>query len=390
MPVRCYCKDYACNGKLVSWQTKSNHQRADLRSQTASHQNSHKLAGPAIAPPIAGPSSASPVLPGRLHHTPAPLLPPSDFPEYVNTSNILLEQPTIDKDIYSGVGSEVLGLQTQAYTYHSLFDPNPGRSLACLTQEQDDLGFYDDQEELHEEDHTGPLVSDANEDTPDPFVVERDGFDRQRIPTAQQLPGYLLAIHATIAWLHLQFNLPRVACNAVLAIMAYLITFLVPGITPPFRTLQSATRALGVDPSIELLAVCPTCRDVFPSANSKHMQDMCTACNTPLFLADRTKRNNPRAIKTPIVKYPYLALSDQIASILQVPGVEALLDEWRKKPRKMGEYTDIFDGNICRNRLRAPNGSLFFSNLPHEKNGPHGELRIGVNLGLDWYVFCPF
>jgi hypothetical protein len=76
----------------------------------ASHQNSRKLAGPAIAPPIAGPSSASPVLPGRLHHTPAPLLPPSDFPEYVNTSNILLEQPTIDKDIYSGVGSEVLGL----------------------------------------------------------------------------------------------------------------------------------------------------------------------------------------------------------------------------------------------------------------------------------------
>jgi hypothetical protein len=119
------------------------------------------------------------VLPRHLHHTPAPLLPPSDFSEYVNTSNILLKQPTIDKDIYSGVGSEVLGLQTQAYMYHSLFDPNLGRSLACLTQEQDDLGFYDDQEELHEEDHTSPLISDANEDTPNPFVVECNGFDRQ-------------------------------------------------------------------------------------------------------------------------------------------------------------------------------------------------------------------
>jgi len=207
---------------------------------------------------------------------------------------------------------------------------------------------------------------------------------------AQQLPGYLLTIHVTIAWLHLQFNLPRVACNAVLTIMAYLIMFLVPGITPPFHMLQLATHALGVDPSFELLAVCPMCQDVFPSANSKHMQDMCTACNTPLFLADCTKRNNPRAIKMPIVKYLYLALSDQIASILQIPGIEALLDKWCKKPHKMGEYTDIFDGNICRNRLRAPNGSLFFSNLLHEKNGPHGKLRIGVNLGLDWYVFCPF
>lgn len=25
-------------------------------------------------------------------------------------------------------------------------------------------------------------------------------------------------------------------------------------------------------------------------------------------------------------------------------------------------------------------------NLPHEKNGPDGELHIGVNLGIDWYV----
>jgi hypothetical protein len=322
---------------------------------------------------------------------PAPLPPPSDFPEYVNTSNTLLGQPMIDKDIISGIGTDVLALQTQVYAYDPLFDPDPGQSVACLTQEhQDDLGCYDDQEEPYEEDSAGPLVSDANEDTPDPFAVERDGSDRQRLPTAQQLPGYLLVIHATVAWLHLQFNLPRIACNAVLAIITALITFLVPDITPPFRTLQLATRTLGDDPPIELLAVCPTCRDVFPSANSKHMQGTCTACNTPLFLADHTKRNNPRAVKMPIVKYPYLALSDQIASILRVPGIEASLDEWRKKPRKMGEYIDIFDGNICRNRLRAPDGSLFFSNLPHENHGPHGELRIGVNLGLDWYVCRTF
>ena len=91
----------------------------------------------------------------------------------------------------------------------------------------------------------------------------------------------------------------------------------------------------------------------------------------------------------PIVKYLYLPLSEQIASILQVPGVEALLDEWRKKPRKTGDYIDIFDGDVCHNKLQALDGSLFFSNLPHEKNRPRGKLRIGVNLGLDWYVFRP-
>ncbi len=44
---------------------------------------------------------------------------------------------------------------------------------------------------------------------------------------------------------------------------------------------------------------------------------------------------------------------------------------------------------MCHLKLRAPNGTLFFSNLPYEKNGPGGELRIGVNLGVDWYMYYP-
>jgi hypothetical protein len=106
----------------------------------------------------------------------------------------------------------------------------------------------------------------------------------------------------------------------------------------------------------------------------------------PIFSSDQTKRGNRRGNKTPLIKYPYLSLSDQLTSILTVPGVEGLLDEWRTKPRKEGEYRDIFDGEMCRLKLKAPDGGLFFSNLPHEIIGPRGELRIGVNLGVDWYV----
>ncbi len=109
----------------------------------ASHQNLGKLAGPPIAP-IAGPSSASPVLPGHLHHVLVPLLPPSDFPEYVNTSNTLIKQLAIDKDITSGIGSEVFALQTQAHAHCPFFDPDPGQSVACFTQgHQDEYGCYD-------------------------------------------------------------------------------------------------------------------------------------------------------------------------------------------------------------------------------------------------------
>jgi hypothetical protein len=56
----------------------------------------------------------------------------------------------------------------------------------------------------------------------------------------------------------------------------------------------------------------------------------------------------------------------------------------------MGEYKDIFDGNICHSRLRALDGSLFFLNLPHKKNRPYGKLRIGINLGLNWYICQAF
>jgi hypothetical protein len=133
MSLPCYCKKYACNGKLVSPQTRINHQQADLRNQTASYQNLHKFAGPPTIPPITGPSSASPMLPGHLHHVPAPLPPPSYFPKYINMLNSLLKQLMIDKDISSSVGSKAFALQTQMHAYHICFDPNPGQPVPCLT-----------------------------------------------------------------------------------------------------------------------------------------------------------------------------------------------------------------------------------------------------------------
>jgi hypothetical protein len=236
--------------------------------------------------------------------------------------------------------------------------------------------------------YAGPFHSEPSEDEPDPFVVESND-PMLSASGIQREPDHLLVIYAIVAWLHMQFSLPRVACNALLAFLARLLTFLIPGAQVPFVTLQSATRTLGIDPRIQLLSVCPNCRDVFPSASSKYMLDECAACKTPLFLSDQTKRGNSRAIKTPRIKYPYLPLSEQITALMKIPGIEALLDQWRTKPRSPGEYGDIFDGSMCRLKLKAPDGTLFFSNLPHEKNGPGGELRIGVNMGVDWYVYYP-
>jgi hypothetical protein len=135
----------------------------------------------------------------------------------------------------------------------------------CLPDEyQDPLGCHEDDQDLDAPDYDNEdlgvrsqaLLSD-NEDDPDPFVVEHE--QRQNGSSPRGIPGYLLIIYATVSWLHLQFSLPRVACNVMLAIITHLLTFLDPDITLLFITLVSATRSLGVDSYIELLAVCPTC-----------------------------------------------------------------------------------------------------------------------------------
>ena len=104
----------------------------------------------------------------------------------------------------------------------------------------------------------------------------------------------------------------------------------------PLITLKSATCVLGVDSLIQLLAVCLKCREVYPSLESGYLKETCTICNAQLFLPDHTQQGNQCTLKTLVIKYLYLPLSDQIGSILKIPGVERVLDDWHAKPRIPG------------------------------------------------------
>ena len=170
----------------------------------------------------------------------------------------------------------------------------------------------------------------------------------------------------------------------LLTIFVCILTSIALSITTPLVILQSSNSILGIDKDIILLLVCSTCLNVFPPAGLIHTQDTCFTCNINLFLSAETKHGNIQTIKSPVVEFPYLPLSEQIKSILKVPGIEALLDKWHLKDQTLGKYTDIFDGKICHTILKGSNGKLFFSNLLSEKHGPQGELYIGVNLGVDW------
>ena len=145
-----------------------------------------------------------------------------------------------------------------------------------LTEEdQEDVacqGTYDDQPDFPDEDalpgdedgddlevnvDTIPLPLEPTEADTDPFLVDR--HPTRSITDVLAIPDHLIIIYAMVSWLHMQFHLPRIACNAVLVIFACLIKVLDPQLPSPFITLQSITRTLAVDPQIELLPVCPNC-----------------------------------------------------------------------------------------------------------------------------------
>jgi hypothetical protein len=134
-----------------------------------------------------------------------------------------------------------------------LYEDGP-EDLLDLHKDQVDNSGHEDNISTY----AGPFHSEPNEDEPDPFVVESDN-SMPPMSGIQREPDHLLVIYAIVAWLHMQFSLPRVACNALLAFLARLLTFFIPGTQLPFITLHSTTHTLGIDPRIHLLAVCPNC-----------------------------------------------------------------------------------------------------------------------------------
>ena len=233
-----------------------------------------------------------------------------------------------------------------------------------------------------EEPQCPPHVHDEN--NPDPFAPAESGLMGPDVFNFKSQPVHLQAIYAVVTWLRLQFHLPRIACHALLAILGCILFFLNPNFETPLVTLTSANRVLSLDIPIHTLPVCPGCREVYPTSDDT--PDQCTTCGSPLWKSKLTSRGKTRKERIPLLRYPYLSISEQLPSILMMDGVEDLMDQWRTKTRNHGVYSDIFDGKICKN-LRAHDKTLFFSNQITERKGPNGELRLGVTLGADWYAF---
>lgn len=220
------------------------------------------------------------------------------------------------------------------------------------------------------------------ENTPDPFL-DHDPPTMAAPVTGEEVhpvPAVFM-VYLLVSWLHLQFHLPFRACNAILLVFAQVVRSVgvALGGPAPLSTLTSAMSKLELEPSFTVLPVCPNCFEVYPVGSP----GICTLCNT--FIYKPQAANATRATKVPLLRFPFKSLESQLRGVLAVPGVEPELDKWRTAPRPAEKYTDIFDGDICKN-LKAHDGHKFFQNDLGDEHGPGGELRIGVTLGVDWCV----
>jgi hypothetical protein len=277
---------------------------------------------------------------GPSFHTPEALL---DAVHYYSSSNVLSRagaQPltsyvthTPPKDPESHKLEKELEKAAECFTRDTDNHDNLNNLEIPPKNQQDfdivlDNDHWQVEEQQPDDEALVPLVNDLSDSIPNPFYPDPTLFHNWSPFTSNtMLPLYLVVVYVTVTWLDLQWHLPRAACNALLSIFTFLLIILLPQLKAPFLTLQSATNTLQLDPPVFLLPVCPQCLDVFPAAGSLHTQDSCLTCSINLFLPDKTKRGKNWANKILCFKYPYLSLSQQIQSLLAIPGLENALDE---------------------------------------------------------------
>ena len=220
------------------------------------------------------------------------------------------------------------------------------------------------------------------EGTSDPFQQTKAWKDTAPLEDVHEV-AFIRILYLLVTWLHSQFHVPFRAIAAILGVVNYILIS-AGAITPTTwtpATFHTVLHHMGLEPDFDVLPCCPTCLEVYPASLST--PDKCIVCKTDLYVDTKTRKGKQRKQRIPRLQFPYLSISQQLPMLLSVPGMESMLDSWRKRPRTAGSYSDMFDGQVARDILGI-DGSPFFRNLAVDENGPNGELRIGVAMGVDW------
>jgi hypothetical protein len=233
-----------------------------------------------------------------------------------------------------------------------------------------------------------------NENSPDPFYMPATSMLPPSItPANTYTPWYIL--YMLVVWLHAQCKLAFLACDAVMVVITHIVLAdranhddagvgFEDDRQAPYATLKTILNNMGVEPNFQVLPVCPQCSEPHPAGRSH--TSTCNRCEAPLFKPLKTngrRTGSAEPNSRPLVQYPSMSIKSQIQAILETPGMEDELEQWRYATQTSGEYHDMFDGRIARN-IKACDERPFFENpLPAAIST---ELQIGLVLGFNWYV----
>ncbi|CAD6976735.1 unnamed protein product [Tilletia controversa] len=166
------------------------------------------------------------------------------------------------------------------------------------------------------------------------------------------------AFMTLVAALSSFFGLGRQAAGLLLVFFATVISPLLatPGSTPP-RQLATVRKQLGLVPHLVHYVVCPACERLSLVADAS---EECQACGEILY---------ERAGK-PVILFVYQTLTSWLSWLLQQPGIEAALQEWRDEPPST-TMRDVYDG-----RHGSPSAT---STVGHSPTTPSPFLRRSVS-----------
>jgi hypothetical protein len=427
----CYCKYNQCSGANVPARTQRDHAKRDrvaaLRASLGHRTPSNRLDQSSVPAPNT-PFPAHPSHPLRVPR----LLPPASEPPHTPPMHITSPTQTPSSPCYSSIDAGRLGTELQECATAEERGRNYEEHTNLFLDHLDDLGDLNEVEDSHQGLETDlgqftetsltnmaealgdcggvasshialdalPLrtvpTSDPRypgENTPDPFKASPDAAT---VPSARQktasTPLYIL--YMLVAWLHTQYQLAFKACDVMLVVISHILAAACQdreagcqlpqayraSHEAPYASLTSVITHLGVEPDFQVLPVCPRCSEPHPSGQLPDA--LCIRCSAPLF--KHTGRHNQRQRHTedilrPHLQYPHMGIEDQLRTILEVPGMEDEMEQWRFKSRMRGKYNDMFDGRVPRD-IKGPDGRPFFENPAVDAN----ELRVGLVLGFDW------
>ena len=189
-----------------------------------------------------------------------------------------------------------------------------------------------------------------------------------------------------VSWAHVSFHVPVRVLEVLLKLhkSIYIAWGKLDGAEEVPVTVKTTFKSLGLEDNFIVFAMCSSCRRIFQREDLGENLD-CTNCNQVLFheAGKQKKSKNATQNLRPCLQFPFRPLSSQLPELLNREGIEDALDSWRA--RESDEVLrDIMDGDVWK-ELKGHNKKPFFDN--DEKREDKDELRIGITLGFDGYVF---